>query len=243
MENHFVKTTLSATGRDSKLYLPAIGSLVYFKSSALDHVATDTGHVLLKSLLPEGVELTLGELQEMATRQQHQIDSQHQLLVAKEQRLRYLKQQEVRHQQVAAENERLRRLRDRVEAQELKLRKLRALRGQVDQTKLNNASLTLRPLALSSASLKPILGDDGRKGERRGTALQPTKVSFRANKNRWITETADGTSYRTVQLQSDSRLDAGNDVSPPLPRLYVMKRRLDHQKLVSDITPGSLSGE
>jgi hypothetical protein len=36
----------------------------------------------------------------------------------------------------------LRRLRDRVEAQELKLRKLRALRGQVDQNKLNNASLS-----------------------------------------------------------------------------------------------------
>lgn len=92
--------------------------------------------------LPDGVELTLGELQEMACRQQHQIDSQHQLLVAKEQRLRFLKQQEARHHQVAAENERLRRLRDRVEAQELKLRKLRALRGQVDQNKLNNASLT-----------------------------------------------------------------------------------------------------
>ncbi|PSN31774.1 hypothetical protein C0J52_26138 [Blattella germanica] len=92
--------------------------------------------------LPDGVELTLSELQEMACRQQHQIDSQHQLLVAKEQRLRFLKQQEARHHQVAAENERLRRLRDRVEAQELKLRKLRALRGQVDQNKLNNASLT-----------------------------------------------------------------------------------------------------
>jgi len=92
--------------------------------------------------LPDGVELTLGELQEMACRQQHQIDSQHQLLVAKEQRLRFLKQQEARHHQVAAENERLRRLRDRVEAQELKLRKLRALRGQVDQNKLNNASLS-----------------------------------------------------------------------------------------------------
>ena len=92
--------------------------------------------------LPDGVELTLSELQEMACRQQHQIDSQHQLLVAKEQRLRFLKQQEARHHQVAAENERLRRLRDRVEAQELKLRKLRALRGQVDQNKLNNASLS-----------------------------------------------------------------------------------------------------
>nr|CAD7259921.1 unnamed protein product [Timema shepardi] len=31
----------------------------------------------------------------------------------------------------------------------------------------------------------------------RDVASQPTKVSFRANKNRWITETVDGASYRT----------------------------------------------
>nr|CAD7255975.1 unnamed protein product [Timema shepardi] len=34
-------------------------------------------------------------------------------------------------------------------------------------------------------------------GEMRGVASQPTKVSFRANKNRWITETIDGASYQT----------------------------------------------
>lgn len=88
------------------------------------------------------MQLTLSELRDMAYRQQHQIESQHQLLAAKEQRLRYLKEQEARHQRVASENERLRRLRDRVEAQELKLRKLRALRGQVDQNKQNNALLS-----------------------------------------------------------------------------------------------------
>ncbi|KAI5741966.1 hypothetical protein M8J77_001587 [Diaphorina citri] len=93
-------------------------------------------------LLTEGVELTLGELEDMAVRQQAQIDSQRQLIAAKEQRLRFLKQHEARHQQVAAEHERLRRLRDRVEQQELKLRKLRALRGQVDQNKMNNISLS-----------------------------------------------------------------------------------------------------
>lgn len=51
----------------------------------------------------------------MALRQQQQIDSQHQLLAHKEQRLRFLKNQEIRN--AAAENERLRRLRERVEAQ------------------------------------------------------------------------------------------------------------------------------
>ncbi|KAF5282221.1 hypothetical protein FQR65_LT02918 [Abscondita terminalis] len=92
--------------------------------------------------LPEAVQLSLGELRDMACRQQAQIDSQHQLLAAKEQRLRYLKDQEARQQRVQAETERLRRLRDRVDAQELKLRKLRALRGQVDHHKQNNISLT-----------------------------------------------------------------------------------------------------
>nr|CAD7438667.1 unnamed protein product [Timema bartmani] len=60
-----------------------------------------------------------------------------------------------------------------------------------------NCCTCLRPSALSSASLKTILWDGGREGERRGLASQPTKVSFRANKNRWITETVNGASYRT----------------------------------------------
>lgn len=38
-----------------------------------------------------GVDMTLSELQEMAARQQQQIESQQQILVAKEQRLKYLK--------------------------------------------------------------------------------------------------------------------------------------------------------
>nr|CAD7425249.1 unnamed protein product [Timema monikensis] len=62
-------------------------------------------------------------------------------------------------------------------------------------------STELRPLALSSASLKFILWDGGREGERRGVASQPTKVPFRANKNRWITETVDGTSYQTCLVK------------------------------------------
>lgn len=92
--------------------------------------------------LPDGVHLSLSELRSMACRQQAQIESQHQLLAAKEQRLRYLKEQEARQQRVAAESERLRRLRERVDAQESKLRKLRALRGQVEQQRQSNISLS-----------------------------------------------------------------------------------------------------
>lgn len=92
--------------------------------------------------LPDGCELTVGELRDMASRQQQQIETQQQLLVAREQRLKYLKQQESRAAAVAAEAERLRRLKERVELQEAKLRRLRALRGQVEATRLNTASLT-----------------------------------------------------------------------------------------------------
>nr|CAD7414715.1 unnamed protein product [Timema cristinae] len=48
-----------------------------------------------------------------------------------------------------------------------------------------------------SGPLKPISWDGVWESERRGVASQPTKVSFRANKNRYITETVDGASYRT----------------------------------------------
>ncbi len=43
--------------------------------------------------------------------------------------------------QVSAEQDRLRSLREKVESQEIKLRRLRALRGQVNEHKENNNSL------------------------------------------------------------------------------------------------------
>lgn len=87
------------------------------------------------------VRLNTSELRIMALRQQQQIDTQQQLLAAREQRLRFLKAQEACETVSAAEGERLRRLRERVEAQESKLRRLRALRGQVDLQKTYNVTL------------------------------------------------------------------------------------------------------
>ncbi|CAN9507467.1 unnamed protein product [Ophioblennius macclurei] len=96
------------------------------------------------------VELTLSELQEMATRQQQQIEAQQQMLVAKEQRLRYLKQQERRQQQAVSESEKLQRLKERVESQEAKLKKIRAMRGQVDYSKVINGNLSAEIEQVSS---------------------------------------------------------------------------------------------
>ncbi|XP_018412159.1 PREDICTED: apoptosis-stimulating of p53 protein 1 isoform X2 [Nanorana parkeri] len=88
------------------------------------------------------VELTLTELQDMASRQQQQIENQQQMLVAKEQRLRYLKQQERRQLQTVSETEKLQKLKERVETQESKLKKIRAMRGQADYSKVMNGNIS-----------------------------------------------------------------------------------------------------
>uniref|UniRef100_A0A8D3E4W2 SH3 domain-containing protein n=1 Tax=Scophthalmus maximus TaxID=52904 RepID=A0A8D3E4W2_SCOMX len=93
---------------------------------------------------------TESKLQEMATRQQQQIEAQQQMLVAKEQRLRYLKQQERRQQQTVSEGEKLQRLKERVESQEAKLKKIRAMRGQVDYSKVINGNLSVEIEQVSS---------------------------------------------------------------------------------------------
>lgn len=60
-----------------------------------------------------------------------------------EQRLRYLKQQERRQQQSVSESEKLQKLKERVETQETKLKKIRAMRGQVDYSKMMNGNLCM----------------------------------------------------------------------------------------------------
>lgn len=60
-----------------------------------------------------------------------------------EQRLRYLKQQERRQQQSVSESEKLQKLKERVETQETKLKKIRAMRGQVDYSKIMNGNLCM----------------------------------------------------------------------------------------------------
>ncbi|XP_063698364.1 apoptosis-stimulating of p53 protein 1 [Culicoides brevitarsis] len=94
----------------------------------------------LEEVVP--IRATSEELKAMALRQQQQIDTQQQLLVAKEQRLRFLKLQEAKGMEAAEEAERLRRLREKVDAQESKLKRLRALRGQVDLQKTYNVTLS-----------------------------------------------------------------------------------------------------
>ncbi|XP_073729017.1 apoptosis-stimulating of p53 protein 2a isoform X1 [Misgurnus anguillicaudatus] len=87
------------------------------------------------------MDMTVAELQEMAARQQHQIDTQRNLLSSKEQRLHFLKQQDNRQQQVSSEKRKLQSLRDTMEKQEAQLKTVRALKGQVEQKRLSNGKL------------------------------------------------------------------------------------------------------
>ncbi|XP_073527953.1 apoptosis-stimulating of p53 protein 2 isoform X2 [Phyllobates terribilis] len=87
------------------------------------------------------MDMTLAELQEMAARQQQQIEAQQLMLATKEQRLKYLKQQDQRQQQQVSEQEKLKRLREIAENQEAKLKKVRALKGHVEQKRLSNGRL------------------------------------------------------------------------------------------------------
>lgn len=117
-------------------------SYIFFKWKEFALLIPLIDFFLVFPQLPGGVDLTLSELQDMAARQQQQIENQQQVLVAKEQRLKYLKQQDQRQQHIVAEGDRLKKLRDRVESQEMKLKKLRALRGEVDKHRNTNGTLS-----------------------------------------------------------------------------------------------------
>ena len=105
--------------------------------------------------------MTLTDLQEMAIRQQKQIEINQQLLLAKEKRLKALKLDEQRNQQLALlsqgggvggggtfsstntlENtQKLENLKQNVLGQELKIFKLKQLRNQILEYKLSNSNM------------------------------------------------------------------------------------------------------
>ncbi|XP_071359231.1 apoptosis-stimulating of p53 protein 2b [Trachinotus anak] len=126
-----------APGRDSG------GSRAADQMMKRNQVKASAERCLENGVSAPRLDVTLGELQDLAIRQQQQINAQQQLLASKEQRLRYLKLQDQRQQQQqeASEQERLRQLRENAHNQEAKLRRVRALRGQVEQKHLSNSKL------------------------------------------------------------------------------------------------------
>ncbi len=89
------------------------------------------------------MDLSLSELQEMAARQQQQIEHNQQLLLAREQRLKYLKQQELKQQHTSHDSLRLKRLKEHIEQQELKHLRLKTLQNQINQQRNSNSTLGL----------------------------------------------------------------------------------------------------
>jgi apoptosis-stimulating of p53 protein 1 len=81
---------------------------------------------------------TLSELQEMAIQQQEQIEHNQQLLVSREQRLKYLK-----HQQTTQENLHLKHYKRRIEQQQIKHLRLKTLENQINQQKTANSTFGL----------------------------------------------------------------------------------------------------
>ncbi|CAD5122894.1 DgyrCDS11295 [Dimorphilus gyrociliatus] len=76
------------------------------------------------------VEMSLNELQQMADRQEQQIQTQQQMLVAKEQRLKYLRQQEYLQRKHQNEDTERRKQLERIEIQEQKLSRIQGLKGE-----------------------------------------------------------------------------------------------------------------
>ncbi|XP_032818800.2 apoptosis-stimulating of p53 protein 1-like isoform X2 [Petromyzon marinus] len=93
-----------------------------------------------------GVELSLSELQEVAERQQQQIEARQQLLASKERRLQQLKQKERRRrrrEEAEAGAERLRALRETLAAQEERAGRLRSTRAELHAKRRANEDLAL----------------------------------------------------------------------------------------------------
>ena len=97
--------------------------------------------------------MTLTELQEMAIKQQQQIEINQQLLLAKEKRLKQLKVEEQKNQQLSIltqsnlnsnpieNSHKLENLKQNVLSQELKIFKLKQLRNQILEYKLSNSNM------------------------------------------------------------------------------------------------------
>jgi apoptosis-stimulating of p53 protein 2 len=81
---------------------------------------------------------SISELQAISVHQKVQIEQNQQLLLSREQRLKYLNQQ-----QTTQENIRLKRLKQHLEQQELKNFRLKTLQNQINQQKTSNSTFGL----------------------------------------------------------------------------------------------------
>ncbi len=84
------------------------------------------------------MEYSASELKEMTTHQQEQIEQNQQLLLSREQRLKYLNQQ-----QTTEENLRFKHIKHHLEQQEIKNFRLKTLQNQIKLQKTSNSTFGL----------------------------------------------------------------------------------------------------
>ena len=85
--------------------------------------------------------MNLYELRELATRQQDKIENTHKMIVQREHKLNFLKQDHNLNHAISEYDQNLHRLKESISAQELKLRQLRALKAQVQKQRSSNSNL------------------------------------------------------------------------------------------------------
>lgn len=126
-------------------HAPEINFVLHRSYLINNHNDTNGGGDLSSSVVP-GLDLeetsSLPRLKEIAHQQHQQIEQQEQNMVAKEQRLKFVKEQLKQHQVLIGENEALRRLKEKADAQEAKLKKIRLLCGKHENTQQKNAGVS-----------------------------------------------------------------------------------------------------
>uniref|UniRef100_S4RFU9 SH3 domain-containing protein n=1 Tax=Petromyzon marinus TaxID=7757 RepID=S4RFU9_PETMA len=150
-----------------------------------------------------GVELSLSELQEVAERQQQQIEARQQLLASKERRLQQLKQKERRRrrrEEAEAGAERLRALRETLAAQEERAGRLRSTRAELHAKRRANEDLALE-IERATASFQ----EKRRELEvamATVTELSRLKEGLRGDGTGVITGTGQSSTYKHLHLQT-----------------------------------------
>ena len=88
------------------------------------------------------VTMSLYQLQELASRQQEQIESTHRLIMNKEQRLNYLSSvQDSQQGPIFDYDQNVSHFKEKISLQEAKLRKLRLLKGQIQKQRCSNSNM------------------------------------------------------------------------------------------------------
>ena len=86
--------------------------------------------------------MSLFQLQELASRQQEQIESTHRMILNKEQRLNYLASvQDSQQGPILDYDQNFIHFKERISSQEAKLRKLRLLKSQIQKQRFSNSNI------------------------------------------------------------------------------------------------------